>query len=97
VLEGGRLADDETLHRYADRIKARAIRRCGELAKLIQPAKGGDRKSKGRPASIDSRKAAANGAGLSAHQLKQAIRVANVPQESFDAQVESDAPPTIDG
>ena len=55
-----------------------AVRRMGELAK------GGDRGNgaTGGRTPIGSRKAVANGAGLSSHQLKQAIRVANVPRES---------------
>jgi len=54
-------------------IKARAVRRTGELAKMIEPAKGGNRGNAatgGRPP-IGSRKSAANCAGLSSHQLKQ--------------------------
>jgi hypothetical protein len=48
---------------YADRIKARVIRRCGELAKLIEPKRGANQniKAGGRPKV--GRKAAANGAG----------------------------------
>lgn len=90
-----RQATDETLHRYADRIKARAIRQCEKLLKRVEAKRGGDRKSKGGHPPIDSRKATANGAGLSSHQAKQALRVAAVPEESFERQVESDRPPTI--
>jgi hypothetical protein len=32
---------DDSLRKMADRIQARAIRRCGELLKQIEPAKGG--------------------------------------------------------
>lgn len=87
------------LNIHADHIKARAVRRCGELAKLIEPDKGtAGRKGTARSApSLQSRKAAANGAGLSSHQLKQAIRVANVPREDFERQVESEKPPTVTG
>ncbi len=86
-----RQANDETLHRYADRIKARAIRRCGQLVKQIEPARGHDRKN-GR---VPTRSGVAEKAGLSSHQAKQALRVASVPEESFERQVESDQPPTI--
>lgn len=34
-------SDDETLFKHATRIRARAVRRCGELLKLIEPSKGG--------------------------------------------------------
>lgn len=36
-----RQADDDTLRKTADRIQARAIRRCGELLKEIKPSNGG--------------------------------------------------------
>ncbi len=75
-------ANDETLHRYADRIKARAIRRMGKLLEQVEPAKGGDRRSKGGHPSVDSRKAAAAAAGLSEHQTKQALRMATVRMRS---------------
>lgn len=80
-------------------IRDRAIRRCGELLKQIEPAKGGDRKSEdyqragGGP--LISRQQVASDAGMSPRQTKQAIRVANVPAEDFERQVESDKPPTV--
>jgi hypothetical protein len=40
-------------------------------------------------------KEAAERAGISEHQRKQAVRVANVPREQFDAAVESETPPTV--
>jgi len=88
-------ARDDTLRKHADRIQARAIRRCGELLKQIEPAHGGDRRSNGGHPPIESRKAAADEAGLSEHQRKTALRVANVPADDFERQVESDSPPTI--
>lgn len=86
-----RQANDETLHRYADRIKARAIRRCGMLAKRIKPKQGA--RTDLRPTA--TRGSTANGAGVSARQLKTALRVASVPEDSFERQVESETPPTI--
>lgn len=88
-------AEDSSLRKMADRIQARAIRRCGKLLKEIKPAKGGDRKSKGGCPPVDSRKAAAKKAGMSEHQTKQAIRVAGIPEEDFEAAVESETPPTV--
>ncbi len=89
-------ADDDTLQRYAERIRARAVRKCGELLKEIKPAKGG-RPSKetggGGPTSL--RKQVAKEAGLSRDQQVTALRVANVPEDDFEAAVESDDPPTI--
>jgi hypothetical protein len=89
-------AQDESLFKYATRIKARAIRRCGELLKAIPPAGGAHWESK-RDGTVPaiSREQAATDAGLSERQRKTALRVATVDQASFDEQVESDAPPTI--
>lgn len=93
-----RQADDDELLKTATRVKARAIRRCGELLKAIEASKGG------RPPQVEtradalpslSRKLAAQEAGLSTHQQKTALRVANVPKPQFESVVESDAPPTI--
>jgi len=64
----------------ARRIRARAIRRAGELLKQIEPQQGGDRKSEeyqregAHP--LISRTDAAREAGLSTHQAKQAGRCA---------------------
>jgi hypothetical protein len=88
---------DEPLFKAAARIQARAIRRCGELLKEIEA------KHTGRPPEIrndavpnsETRKSAAEKAGLSERQQKTAVRVANVPEEEFETQVESDSPPTV--
>lgn len=88
-------ADDDTLRRHADRIQARAIRRCGELLKQFD-GRGGDRTEKeGGHLSAPTRKEAAQSAGLSEYQAKSAVRVANVPSETFESEVESSAPPTV--
>jgi hypothetical protein len=86
---------DETLHRYADRIKARAITRCGELLKAIQPANGANQNIKEGALPNVTREQAAADAGLSEHQRKTALRVANVDPEVREALIESDNPPTI--
>lgn len=89
-------AEDDQLERMAQRIRARAIRRAGELLKQLEPNPGG------RPSetSVGDRPSfyrtdAAREAGMSPHQAKQAVRVANVPEDDFEAQVESDKPPTL--
>lgn len=89
-------AKDETLRKHAERIQARAIRRCGELLKKIEPSKGG------RPANEtregvrpSSRGDVASSAGLSVHQRKTALRVASVPEQRFEGLIESDDPPTV--
>lgn len=88
-------ANDEELLKMATRIKGRAIRRAGELLQQIEPGQGardGKREEGARP---PLRGEVARDAGMSSHQAKQAVRVANVPREDFDRQVESDRPPTI--
>ncbi|MEQ3644803.1 MAG: hypothetical protein ABNH17_05415 [Paracoccus sp. (in: a-proteobacteria)] len=91
-----RQSQDDQLERMAQRIRARAIRRAGELLKQIEPAptgpkpelKAGDRLQLGRAD-------AAREAGMSPHQAKQAVRVANVSEDDFEEQVESPNPPTL--
>ena len=83
---------DEKLQNDAKRIRERALRRCGVLVKEIKPAKNqyahtGDGTS--------SRAQAAQDAGLSKRQKDTALRLASVPDADFDAQVESDHPPSV--
>ena len=89
-------ANDDALRKMADRIQARAIRRCGELLKQIEPANGArtDKPRDGADPKL-TRKQAATDAGLSERQRKTAIRVANIPADEFDQRVESENPPTI--
>lgn len=87
-----RQSNDKEMETTAQRIRARAIRRCGELLKDIEKATNQhDAASRDTP----TRKTAAEQAGMSKDQAVQSIRVANVPEESFEAQLESDKPPTI--
>lgn len=88
-------ADDDTLRIMADRIQARAVRRCGELLKQID-ARGGDQSKKDATGHFaPSRYGAGHDAGMSDRQIKTAVRVANVPEPTFEAAVESPAPPTV--
>ncbi|MDH6275593.1 hypothetical protein M2311_005693 [Rhizobium leguminosarum] len=89
-----RQADDKTLENYAMRIRSRAIQRAGELLKEFEPAHGANQNiaATGGP-KVVTRKDAAEAAGMSERQAKTAVRVANVPAEEFERQVESDAPP----
>lgn len=85
-------ADDKEMEKTAQRIRARAVRRCGELLKEIEKAKNQhDAASRDAP----TRTKAATQAGLSKDQAMQSIRVANIPEEDFEMQLESDTPPTI--
>lgn len=86
-------ADDDQLERMAQRIRARAIRRAGELLKQVD-ARGGDR-TKSETVRTFAQSDAARDAGMSKHQQVQAVRVANVPADDFERQVESDKPPTL--
>lgn len=95
-------AKDESLRKTADRIQARAVRRCGELLKQVKPQPGkrtdkepGGGASPGLVADPPTRKQAATEAGLSRDQAKTALRVASVPDDVFEAAVESDSPPTV--
>jgi len=88
VLSGGgpsyaRQADDTVLETMATRIQARAIRRCGELLQQIEPGQGardGKRQEGDHPPL--NRSTAATDAGLSEHQRKTALCVANVRRDS---------------
>ena len=91
-----RQAQDDELERRAQRIRARAVRRSGELLKQIETAQGA--RTDLKPLALEGQKFradAAREAGLSAKQARTAVGVANVPEADFEAQVESDAPPTL--
>ncbi len=69
--------------------------RAGELLKQIEPGQGardGKREAGDHP---PLRSEMARDAGMSPHQAKQAVRVANVEEQVFEAQVESPKPPTL--
>jgi hypothetical protein len=91
-----KMAKDDSLENDAKRIRARAARRGGELLMQVPKAQGQrtDKLRGGTPPKL-SRKAVAEKAGLSEDQAKQMLRVANVPEDEFERQVESDNPPTV--
>jgi hypothetical protein len=86
---------DQALEAMAQRIRARAIRRAGELLRQIEPGKGSHDGKREAGAHAPSRGEIARAAGFSDHQLKQALRVAAVPAADFERQVESPTPPTV--
>jgi len=91
-----RQSEDKEMETTAMRIRARAIRRCGELLKEIEKKQGANQNiGSGSVPKVETRKSTAAEAGMSERQAKTAIRVANVPQETFVKQVESAKPPTI--
>ena len=67
------------------------MRRAGELLKQFD-GRGAHMKNDG---AVVSQKDMASQAGMSQRQKETAVRVANVPAEDFEAQVESDNPPTV--
>ena len=92
-----RQSEDEQLEKMAMRIKARAIRRCGQLLAAWQTARQGGRPKKNghTDGAVSSQREAAAAAGMSKRQEERARTVANIPKEEFEQQVESDNPPTI--
>ena len=81
----------------ADRIQARAIRRCGERLKQIEPANGSNQNIRAGDNPKVTRNAAAAEAGRSEHQRKTALRVALIPEQEFHDAVEAEIPPTVTG
>ncbi len=91
-----RQSKDNALLNLAIKIKARAVRRAGELLKEFQTGPDGGRPTKnGAAAGPVSQRQAAADAGMSERQEKTAVRVANVPQKEFEAAVESENPPSV--
>ena len=84
---------DEELMKMATRIRDRAIRRAGELLKQIDGT--GNNQHGVRTHTNLSQREVAEQAGMSKHQQVQAVRVANVPAEDLERQVESEKPPTV--
>ncbi len=85
------MADDDALRKLADRIQARAVRRCGELLKQ-HDGRGAHMKKGCAPL---SRREVADKANISVDQQRTAARVANVPEDDFTEAVESENPPTV--
>lgn len=91
-----RQSEDQELERMAQRIRARAIRRAGELLKQIEPGKTGPKPELGVGDHTQlTREDAAREAGMSKHQQMQATRIANLPESDFHKQIESPKPPTL--
>jgi hypothetical protein len=90
-----RQAKDDSLRVMAVRIQARAERRCGELLKQIPRADEATRYGQVAAVPPVTRTQMATDAGLSERQRKTALRIANVPEATFDAHVESPRPPSI--
>lgn len=92
-----RQSKDNSLIAMAMRIQARAQRRCGELLKEIPEASMENlqqyRSEAGRTSATRTEIAA--GAGLSRHQHITAMRLANLPQDQFNAAIEGEFPQSV--
>jgi hypothetical protein len=87
-------AKDTSLEHLARRIRARAMRRAGELLQAIPTARG--RRTDLRPdRAVGARTRAAAAAGMSESQHKVAVRVASIPAAEFEAAVEAPEPPGV--
>lgn len=92
-----KMAEDDFLRAMADKIQARAVRRMGEILKEID----GSTRNKdvfaplGKEGSLRTQKEVAHSAGISEHQRKQAVRIANVSAEQFELAVETQKPATV--
>jgi hypothetical protein len=89
------MADDDSLRQLANRIQARAVSRMGELLKQFNHGQGRPKDENRGSGTPISQAEAGRKAGLSPDQIKQAVRVANVPEDVFESLVESDNPPTV--
>jgi hypothetical protein len=85
---------DDALERTAQQIKVRAIRRAGELLKQIEKGAGRPKK-KGVGADPITKTGAARAAGFSERQQKEALRIASIPKQKFEEEVEAPKPATL--
>jgi hypothetical protein len=93
-----RQSKDTELRAMADRIQARAIRRCGELLQEVKAARGRRTDLElraGTHPKLPTRSEVATAGGLSAHQSRQALRIAAIAETDFEAAVESARPPSV--
>jgi hypothetical protein len=94
-----RQADDVELEKMAVRIRSRALRRAGELAKQMMQPHGSNQHSKrgddGTVISLMPKEKVQEVSGFSERQLNTAIRIANIPREDFERRIESPSPPTV--
>lgn len=89
-------SDDRTLERMAARIRARAIKRTGELLREFQTGeKGGRPKENDHGSEVVSQAQAGADAGMSRRQIETASALAKIPEAEFEAAVERETPATI--
>lgn len=85
-----RQAGDDELEQMSKRIRARAMRRCGELLKMFD-GKGNNQHSRNDPTKLQI----GLDAGLSKDQQVTANRLSNISENDFNHQIESDQVPTL--
>ena len=92
-----RQSQDDALMKMAVRIKARAIRRAGELLAQIEAGQGArDAKTGGMGDHLPLRSDVRSRRRVfTLISRTQAVRIAAVPEDSFEAQVEGPTPPTL--
>ena len=90
-----RQAKDLSLRVMAERIHARAVRRCGELLRQVPSGQGSKNQYGEVRDGTVTRRGAAREAGLSERQKVTALRVASVPGAEFEAPLERESPPTV--
>lgn len=91
-----RQSEDLELEKMAARIRARAMRRAGEIAKQMMQPQGTNRFTNDRDdATVISKSKVQEVSGFSERQLNTSLRVALIPERQFTEQVESANPPTL--
>ena len=97
-----RQSRDTELEKTAIRIRARALRKAGEMLKLVEKGSGKNNqhtqakvKKAGAEPFHKTRKETYTAAGMSDRQAKEAVRVANVPDEVFEEKIEAFEPLSV--
>lgn len=90
-----RQSEDLELEKMAQRIRARAMRRAGEIAKQMMRPEGRPSQNVTAGDNVLPRETIQEMAGFSKRQLDTSLRVASIPEPQFTAQVESANPPTL--
>ena len=90
-----RQADDPELELMARRIRARATRRMGEISRGLETASPGPVGDSSHRREVTSKTAVLAEAGISTSVANRAEKVADIPEEKFNAAVEADVPATL--
>lgn len=77
----------------ARRIRARCYRKMGDILRTFDARGGGRSKTDAPPRFCQSRAQAAEDAGLSARKALTSVRISAIPEDEFEAEIESPEPP----